>query len=200
MPAVAITGVIGSGKTTALRALGSSLHGLTFSADEENRRLLEDGEIRHQISSLLGNSCYKGDGTADRRRLTELISGDSAAREALEGILHPRLRAIWKPLADRHRTTPDAFFIAEIPLLYEKGLESSFDRVIVVGCSESTRRERLLTNRSITADRAGEWLKMQLPQQEKIARADLLLWNDGSLPGLEKQIQLLASLLLTSHH
>jgi len=203
MPALAITGSIGSGKSTVLQGLAARL-GLdscvtSYSADEENRRLLDDDpEVRHLITSELGNSCYDGGGKADRGYLFRLIGANPAARKTLEEILHPRLENIWKPLADAYRHSPDAFFLAEIPLLYEKELESFFDRSIVVGCSDSVRKERLKRSRSISSEEACQWLKLQHPQHDKILRADYLLWNDGSSDSLESQIQLLTSLLKTS--
>jgi dephospho-CoA kinase len=203
MPALANTGSIGSGKSTVLHGLAARLgvdsRVTSYSADEENRLLLnDDPEVRHLITSELGNSCYDARGKADRGYLFRLIAADPTARKILEEILHPRLENIWKPLASSYRYSPDAFFLAEIPLLYEKELESFFDRSIVVGCSDSVRKERLKRSRSLSSEEAYQWLKLQHPQQDKILRADYLLWNDGSPNSLESQIQLLTSLLKTS--
>jgi dephospho-CoA kinase len=84
-----------------------------------------------------------------------------------------------------------AFFVAEIPLLYEKSLEGFFDKVLVVGCSNSQRKERLLKKRSIKSEKANEWLSLQQSQEEKLAKADHLLWNDGTLDSLKQQLQTL---------
>jgi dephospho-CoA kinase len=206
MPALAITGSIGSGKSTVLQRLVDCL-GLdanvtsvtSYSADEENRRLLDnDPEVKHLITSELGISCYDPSGKADRGHLFRLIGADPAAKMTLEGILHPRLERIWKPLAASHRESRDAFFLAEIPLLFEKELESFFNRSIVVGCSDTVRIERLKHSRSLTSEEARQWLKLQHPQHDKILRADHLLWNDGTPDSLETQIQLLTSLIKTS--
>ena len=206
MPALAITGSIGSGKSTVLQRLVDCL-GLdanvtsvtSYSADEENRRLLDnDTEVKHLITSEFGISCYDPSGKADRAYLFRLITADPAAKKTLEGILHPRLESIWKPLAASHRESRGAFFLAEIPLLFEKELESFFNRSIVVGCSDTVRIERLKHSRSLTSEEARQWLKLQHPQHDKILRADHLLWNDGTPDSLETQIQLLTSLLKTS--
>jgi dephospho-CoA kinase len=206
MPALAITGSIGSGKSTVLQRLVDCL-GLdanvisvtSYSADEENRRLLDnDPEVKHLITSELGISCYDPSGKADRGNLFRLIGADPAAKMTLEGILHPRLERIWKPLAASHRESRDAFFLAEIPLLFEKELESFFNRSIVVGCSDTIRIERLKHSRSLTSEEARQWLKLQHPQYDKILRADHLLWNDVTPDSLETQIQLLTSFLKTT--
>jgi dephospho-CoA kinase len=160
-----------------------------FSADEANRTLLEtDPEVRKLIRSSLGAHCYTSDGLPNRETISVRISANPEARNTLEGILHPRLERIWKPLAEAHRLPDQTFFIAEIPLLYEKGLSIFFDKVLVVGCSDSIRKERLLKSRSVSAAKADEWLALQQPQNEKISQADHLLWNDGTVDTLSRQI------------
>ncbi len=194
MPSLALTGNIGSGKTAALDLLVSLIQeagitALRFSADEENRTLLEkDPEVMDLIRSSLGAHCYTSDGLPNRETISVRISANPEARNTLEGILHPRLERIWKPLAEAHRLPDQTFFIAEIPLLYEKGLSSFFDKVLVVGCSDSIRKERLLKSRSVSAAKADEWLALQQPQNEKISQADHLLWNDGTVDTLSRQI------------
>ena len=195
MPSLALTGNIGSGKTATLNILVSLIQeagitALRFSADEENRTLLEkDPEVRELIRSSLGGDCYTPDGLPNRETISLRISHDPQARNTLEGILHPRLERIWKPLAEAHRLPDHTFFVAEIPLLYEKGLSSFFDKVLVVGCSDSIRKERLLKSRSVSAAKADEWLALQQPQSEKISQTDQLLWNDGNLGTLKGQIR-----------
>lgn len=199
MPSLAITGTIGSGKSLLLRTLGTLLGAKTFSADEENRRLLDhDPEVKSLIQSHFGESAYLEDGSSNRKMLFELISNDPASRETLESILHPRIQAIWKPLAVKSSGNSDFYFLAEIPLLYEKDLEVFFDKSIVVGCSDSVRRERLEGLRSLTKAESAAWLKLQVPQDTKAIRTDYLLWNDGTELQLLKQTQFLASHFLNA--
>jgi dephospho-CoA kinase len=130
MPSLALTGNIGSGKTSALNLLVSLMQeegiaAVRFSADEANRTLLEtDPEVRKLIRSSLGGDSYTPDGLPNRETISLRISADPQARNTLEGILHPRLERIWKPLAAAQRLSDQTFFVAEIPLLYEKGLSS----------------------------------------------------------------------------
>ena len=197
MPALAITGTIGSGKSLVLASLKNLLRAEIYSADEENRRLLDtDPEVKRLILSRLGSSCYREDGTADRKVLFDIIRSMPEARTALEEILHPRLAERWKPQAKHFSQSTKEFFIAEIPLLFEKHLEVFFDKTVVVGCSDSVRRERLLQTRSLTVKETAAWSDMQEPQKSKIARADHLIWNDGSKAMLHGQTHLLATLFL----
>jgi dephospho-CoA kinase len=196
MPSFAITGSIGSGKSLVLGILSESLGAESFSADVANRRLLaEDQGVREMISRQLGNHFLREDGSVDKKRLFQKITSDEVAKKKLESILHPRLRSIWKPLAKKHRHLSSRYFIAEIPLLYENELSGFFDRTIMVGCSHSIRKERLLKDRNLSADEVSSWLKAQLPQDDKILRSDHLIWNDGTVESLKSQIAHLGSIL-----
>ncbi len=190
MPAIAITGTIGSGKSLALSLLGDFLKSTIYNADLENRKLLDtDTEVRGLIRSAFGNSYFNKSGNPDRKRLFELITTDRSAKTMLEDILHPRLENVWKPLAHKAKGTKDDFFIAEIPLLYEKGLEPFFDKSILVACSDSVRKKRLKLSRQLSPQETSAWLKNQTPQDQKITLADHLLWNDAGTNALELQIR-----------
>jgi dephospho-CoA kinase len=198
MSSLAITGSLGSGKTSVLHLLSKSLPDSTsYSADEMNRSLLEnDHEVRELIKKKLGESCYDATGYPDRKHLFHLITTYPSSKTTLEKIIHPRLEKTWKPLAESWRGSSNSFFVAEIPLLYEKGLETFFDKTILVGCSDRLRKERLLTNRQLSPEEASRWLKHQLPQEEKAFKADYLIWNDSSLETLELEIKRLALQLM----
>lgn len=196
MPALAITGNIGSGKTEFFHLLVHFLDAVPFSADGENRRFLDsDPTVRKRITAEFGADCYLPTGDADRKKLFALISGDSSRRLTLENILHPRLEALWKPMAARHREPGASFFIAEIPLLYEKDLHRFFDLTLLVACSESKRKHRLLETRSLTPSQVGERLLLQESQANTVAMADHVIWNDGSTRCLYGQAKTLAKFL-----
>ncbi|NBZ95523.1 MAG: dephospho-CoA kinase [Proteobacteria bacterium] len=194
MPSLAITGTLGSGKTFLFHEmmgyLSKQSHQVTtYSADEENRRLLQENtEVRLEIASTLGKEYLDSSGIPDRVKLSSLISADKEARKILEGIMHPRLESLWRPLAEQHKGKKSSFFVAEIPLLYEKELSSYFDKVLVIGCSDCIRKSRLSDKRSISNSQAEQWLSIQQSQDEKTARADHLFWNDGSPDSLNYQI------------
>ena len=202
MPSLALTGTIGSGKTSLLGLIVSELQAfgipvIHFSADEENRRLLAmDPDVKDRIKSLLGPAAYTPDGKPNRETITRAIITESNTKEKLEEILHPRLEQIWKPLAQQHHSPSNAFFVAEIPLLYEKGLDRFFDKILVVACSHSQRKDRLMKGRSVTPEKAEEWMALQLPQDEKISQANHLFWNDGSSSALKNQVQTFLQSLL----
>ena len=194
MPSLAITGTLGSGKSALLNTVieqltRKSFHVTSYSADEENRRLMnEDKEICNEIASALGKEYLDPTGLPDRVKLSSLISTDEGARKVLEGIMHPRLESLWRPLAEQHHGEKSSFFVAEIPLLYEKGLSGYFNKVLVIGCSDCIRKSRLKDNRSISTSQAEQWLSIQQSQDQKTTLADHLFWNDGSPDSLNHQI------------
>ena len=201
MPSLAITGNLGSGKSTALvlvhaQIKAPGLPAMRFSADEENRHLLEENrEVQSLIRDAFGATAFTDAGSVDREKLFHLITTDPEAKSSLERILHPRLESLWKPLAAECLGKEGRFFLAEIPLLFEKGLDRFFDHSLVVACSESTRKERLEKNRSLTPQKTTAWLGLQQDQEQKISRAEHVLWNDGSTDSLNRQISLFLSTL-----
>jgi dephospho-CoA kinase len=204
MPSLAITGNLGSGKSTALDLISSVLigagHPVTrFSADEKNRRLLDENhEIQALIRNTFGDACFTAGGMINRAFLFERITTDPKSKTTLEEILHPILEALWRPIAEEFRSQDDRFFLAEIPLLFEKGLDRFFSRTVVVACSETIRRERLQQGRSLPPEKVTAWLALQQGQEHKISKATHLLWNDGTPDCLKRQISLLFSNVFSS--
>ena len=194
MPSLAITGTLGSGKSVLLHAVIEQISQqgfrvTSYSSDAENRRLLqEDKKVCTEIGYALGKEYLDPQGLPNRVKLSNLISTDLGARKILEGIMHPRLESLWRPLAEQHHGEKSSFFVAEIPLLYEKGLSGYFNRVLVIGCSDGIRKSRLKDNRSISNSQAEQWLSIQQSQDQKITLADHLFWNDGSLESMNHQV------------
>jgi dephospho-CoA kinase len=177
---VAITGGIGAGKSEALRAFAR--HGAAvISSDEIVHRLLaDDEEVRSALRERLGAAVFDEDGSVVRSRVAELVFSDPDARAWLEGLLHPRVvreYLSWRDEEARKPATP-ALTVTEVPLLYEVGGDSRFDRVVVITAPEEVRAAR-----HPLADARGTRL---LPDEEKIRRADFAFVNDGTLEELDR--------------
>src|SRR5206468_8168524 len=98
------------------------------------------------IRQAFGPNIYSESGDLKRGELRAIILTSAAKREALEKILHPRIRSQWSAEAQRYRNSSDFFFV-DIPLLYETGGETLCDRVVVVGCGPTVQLRRLLARR-----------------------------------------------------
>jgi len=194
MPAIGITGGISTGKSTFCECVRGTLStAKLFNADQAAHALVEVPEVQQEIRAEFGSGVFSRDGDLNREKLRAIIFGDAIKRCALERILHPRIRRQWRAEAKRHRNSPD-FFFADIPLLYETGGETLCDRVVVVACSENVQVARLAQRMSINGTEAEQMIRSQMPLDEKIARADHVVWNDGSRAALMEQTRFLVAL------
>ncbi len=194
MPAIGITGGISTGKSTFCECVRGTLStAKLFNADQAAHALVEFPEVQQEIRAEFGRGVFSRDGDLNREKLRAIIFGDAIKRCALERILHPRIRRQWRAEAKRHRNSPD-FFFADIPLLYETGGETLCDRVVVVACSHQVQVARLAQRMSINGTEAEQMIRSQMPLDEKIARADHVVWNDGSRAALMEQARFLVAL------
>jgi dephospho-CoA kinase len=190
MLVVGITGGIGTGKST-VTALFRQCGAATYSADEAAREVVVPGSLGlAEITSAFGTEVLLPDGHLNRRRLGEIVFSDPDARRRLEAITHPRIRERMREWITQTQkaSPPDAVLLLEVPLLYEGGLETWFDRVVVVTAPESSQISRLLAREGMTEEQARRRIAAQMPLSEKEARADLVLPNDGDLDALSNRV------------
>ena len=195
MPAIGITGGISTGKTAFCDCLREIIPAAKFfNADRAARHLVDlDPDVRKEVAAEFGADIYSAAGDLNRARLRGIILESAAKKNALETILHPRIRRQWSAEAQNYRQSSD-FFFADIPLLYETGGETLCDRVVVVACSPDVQLGRLLQRGSIDRSAAEKLVKSQMPLEEKIKRADHLVWNNGGREELAEQARLLVQL------
>jgi len=182
---VGLTGGLGAGKSEALRLL-SELGAATLSTDAIVHELLSGDELRDLVVERLGTDVVR-DGALDRSAIAERVFGDEEARRWLEGELWPRVGtrvAGWREEVESAHSPPRAA-VVEVPLLFESGMETTFDRTIAVIADETVRGRRAAARgHASVAERAG----LQLPQKEKAERADFTVRNDGSLDELKQSL------------
>ena len=195
MPAIGITGGVSTGKTSFCECLGEIVPAAKFfDADQVAHQLVDlDPQVKNEIRQQFGTGIFSVEGDLNREKLRAIVFGDAAKKRALEQILHPRIRRQWSTDAETHRNSPD-FFFADIPLLYETGGETLCDRVVVVACSSKTQLRWLMERRSLERAAAEEMIKSQMSLDEKIKRADHVVWNNGTRMALMEQAKNLVSL------
>ena len=195
MPAIGITGGISTGKSTFCQCVREILaEARFFDADTAAHQLVDlDPQVKKELLAEFGVEVFSGKGDLNRRRLRAIILQDAAKKSALEKILHPRIRRQWSVEAERHRNSPD-FFFADIPLLYETGGETLCDRVVVVACSPGIQLGSLLARSGMERGAAEEMIKSQMPLEEKIKKADHVVWNNGDRSVLKDQAEKLVEL------
>jgi dephospho-CoA kinase len=194
MPAIGITGGISTGKTTFCDCLREIIPAAKFfNADLAARSAAELPEVKQEILRQFGREVFSPEGDLNRAKLRAIVFADATKRRSLEQILHPRIRRQWMAQAKRHRNSPD-FFFADIPLLYETGGENLCERVVVVACSHKVQVDRLVKRISMKGSEAEQMINSQMPLEEKIKRADHVVWNNGDRATLMEQARSLVVL------
>jgi len=194
MPAIGITGGISTGKSTFCECLKKILPDAKFfDADEVARQLVDRDEVKQELLAKFGFGIFARNGDLNREAVRTIVFQDAAKKSALEQILHPRIRRQWSVEADRHRTSPE-FFFADIPLLYETSGETLCDRVVVVACSPDIQLANLMRRMKLERAPAEAMIKSQMPLEEKIKRANHVVWNNGDRTVLAAQAASLVEL------
>lgn len=186
-----LTGIMGGGKSTVAGLLGE-LGYRVFSADGAVRALLDDSlAVRAAIGSRFGQTVLTGEGRVDRAALAARVFASDVDLEWLEGLLHPEVLAAEKAWSEMSCGCPG---VSEVPLLFEKSLERRYRATVTVSCDPGTQRARLRAKGFSETDIERRIAK-QLPNIEKIRRADFVLTNSGSLEFLRRQVHRLVGLL-----
>jgi dephospho-CoA kinase len=194
MPAIGITGGISTGKTTFCDCLREIIPAAKFfNADLAARSVAELPEVKQEILRQFGREVFSPERDLNRAKLRAIVFADATKRRSLEQILHPRIRRQWMAQAKRHRNSPD-FFFADIPLFYETGGETLCERVVVVACSHKVQLDRLVKRISMKGSDAEQMINSQMPLEEKIKRADHVVWNNGDRATLMEQARSLVVL------
>lgn len=183
---IGVTGGIGAGKSALVDAF---VHrgAVPFSADSAVHELYSDPNVIAQIRARWGSSTLDSDGRIDRTAIASIIFTDPDERRWLESVLHPLVAEAWLRFVELQRRDPyhaPEFIVAEVPLLFEAGLEDRYDAIVTITAPLPTRIERAEARGSghtLSAARAAA----QLPEPEKVDRADFAFVNDGSLQQLE---------------
>jgi dephospho-CoA kinase len=183
-PFIGLTGGIGAGKSEALRAL-ERLGAATLSTDAVTHELLATGEVRDLLVAELGAEVAP-DGQIDRGAVASRVFGDDQRRAWLESVLWPRVGERVARFRETSADHPAA--VVEVPLLFESGMESVFDKTIVVIADEDVRAERAAARGHAGVDSR---TNRQLSQQEKAQRAEYVVENDGDLGELERKLSAL---------
>jgi dephospho-CoA kinase len=186
VPFVGLTGGMGAGKSTALKAL-ATMGAQVLSTDVVVHELYGDARVRDAVVERWGDEVAPG-GVVDRSAVaTKAFAGGDEDRRWLEGLLWPLVGARiagWLEHVRALRPAPKAA-VVEVPLLFEAGMEGGFDATIAVVAAEQTRAERAAGRGHALAD---ERVARQLSQEEKARRATFAIHNNGSEADLRREL------------
>lgn len=189
VPFVGLTGGIGSGKTAVSDRLAQLGAGV-----------IDTDLIAHQITALngaaiplirkhFGSEFIDPHGALDRAKMRSLVFADPQARKTLETITHPLIREETISQAKGLIEAKVPYLVFVVPLLIESGNWLSFlDYLVVVDCSEETQIKRVMHRSKLARNEVERILKAQASRQERIAHANMVIENQGSLSDLEADV------------
>jgi dephospho-CoA kinase len=192
-----VTGGIGTGKSQVRQFLTHGRPGwFDFSSDESVRRAYLDSEVQQRIGTRFQLELPAEGPTADQRaELRQRIAASPLEKQALESILHPWVFNELETARQAAVREQGKVLVAEVPLYYETLGAVIADCVIAVAATKASQVKRLQSNRGLSEAVIEGMLGIQMPIESKMARADVVIWNDGSLGALERQTRLLAEQL-----
>jgi dephospho-CoA kinase len=183
---IGLTGGIGTGKSTVAQML-KALNFAVLDADQFARKVVEPSEPAFaSIGNRFGSNILKNSNEIDRKQLAQIVFKDDEARLWLESILHPAIQKAVGQARAQLQSQGQLVAIYDVPLLYEKNLQSNFDAVIAVVANPDLQRSRLKARNGWSDAEIDNRLSSQLPIKIKAERADFVIINEGSQQELEK--------------
>ena len=188
---VAVTGGAGSGKTSVCNRL-KELGVKVISADEMAREAVAPGSTAFKkIVHYFGNTILLSDGTLNRKKLRRMITDDSDARLAMERFIHHEIAKLILKNVVFAEKEGSRMVVIEVPLLFELDMKEKFDWVVVVSADKELRVKRLMERDQTSRDEAMHLIDVQMPEKEKIDRADYVVRNEGSMEKLVESVDIL---------
>lgn len=182
---VGLTGGIASGKSTVsnlFRKYGIEI----VDADKVAKEVSEKKESIEKISNIFGKDILDSDGKIVREKLREKAFKNRELLQELNKIIHPQVMEYFK--RKKEENSKDEILIFDIPLLYEAKMEYLCDKIIVVGVDVQKQIRRVVARDGSSENLAKKIISNQMPLDEKIKKADIVIMNDGTLDELEAKV------------
>ncbi len=186
---VAVTGGAGSGKTTVVRMF-KELGAQVLDADEVAREVVAVGAPAwEELRRTWGPEFFKEDGSLDRARVAQRVFSDPEARRRLNDLIHPQVALKIKERLQALEKQGAPLVVVEVPLLFEAGLQRAYERIVVVFADPNDQVSRLEARDHRPEGEIAGILKAQWPLKEKLAQADYVVDNRGTLSDTRLQVK-----------
>ena len=197
MIVIGVAGGIASGKSTVARIF-EELGARVLDADAIGHDLLRTDELRDRIREAFGEGVLTPEGDVDRRALGRLVFGDGQARQRLNRLVRPAIRAeIRRRIAGMRGEGYDGAVVVDAPLLVDTGPTDLADRVILVTAPAPARKERIILRSGLTGQEAEQRIAAQAPDAKQARWADYVLENNGTPDELAEQAEALWKRIVT---
>ncbi len=193
-----LTGGIASGKSTIAKMFRDHHGAALVDADQLAREIVAPGTPGlNAVVDAFGDQILQPDGSLDRAKLGEIVFSDRSQLKILESITHPRIAVAAMTRIAQLQDTDAPYVLYEAALLVENGLHSMFAKTIVVAVDEATQIARMKSRDGLSDDECHERLDAQLPLADKLAVADFVIENDGTLDEARVRVSEVHESLLT---
>lgn len=187
---IGLTGGIASGKSTVSKWLKQKGYPVADADAIVHELLSSDPQCISEIKKQFGEAVIDPQTkSVDRKSLGKRVFGSSDQLALLESILHPKVQKKVSELRSQWQKEGRSLAFYDVPLLFEKNLESQFDRTLLIACSEKTQIERIQKRDALSASEAQKRLSHQLSMDAKTQRATDVLWNEGTIEDLYKNLE-----------
>lgn len=183
---VGITGGIGSGKTTVCKIFEKLGIPIYYADDAAKSLMIKDKKLISEIVKIFGEKAYSTDGSLNRKHIADLAFHKPQKLKSLNEAVHPAVQADTFQWQKKQKNVP--YTLKEAALIFESGGYKYLDKIITVFAPEKMRVERVMLREDNLSQQDIEVrMSKQLPEEEKIKRADFIIYNDGS-QSLEEQV------------
>ena len=186
MKVIGITGGIGSGKSVVCGVF-SVLGVPVYDADSEAKKLYDLAEVTEQVKKEFGKIYFSASGELDKKKFADFVFRDAAALKKINGIIHPFVKKNFNAWKKNHAGKP--YVLKEAAILFESGTDKGCDKVIAVTAPAELRIQRVMSRDQRMRQQVEQIISKQMPDEEKIKRADFVLVNDETsllLPEIQK--------------
>lgn len=186
---IALTGGIGSGKSYVCRLISEAGFPVFYCDDEAKRIIRTSADVRCQLEALVGTDVYS-DGTLSKAVLAAFICRGKDYAAQVDAIVHPAVAAAFRQWVQKQSTRR---VFMECALLFESGFDRLVDTTVLVHAPFEERVKRVMARDGVSRTKVLDWMGLQMPEEEKAARASAVIVNDGKVE-LTPQVAPLISL------
>ena len=197
MRVIGLTGGIASGKSTVASIL-SEFGATIIDTDKIAKELVEPGQpALYDIHKAFGDDILLADNRLNRKRLAEIIFNDSAKRQILNAIIHPKIIEECKKRLENYKQAGKQVVILEVPLLIETGMDTMVDEVWLIAVDAPTQANRLVKRDDLPRGQALKRIESQMSLEEKIPKADIVIDGQLSINEVRSYLKILWNNVLT---
>lgn len=183
---IGLTGGIASGKSTVSKYLKEKGYQI-FDADKIAKDLTNEDNIKNKIVEKFGSNILDNNFSLDRKKMKEIVFNDKSKLKLLNDIIHPEVFEFYKKAKENNKE--NKILIFDVPLLFESGIDSLCDKILVVISDHKIQIERIIERDKIDKTLATNIINSQITDKERIKKADIVIENNGSLEELYEKIE-----------